>query len=227
VAGAEESAVAVLLDFEDFFDVEALPVPEAGAAAEASVLSVFLLFFDLLALEGSVEAAPELLAAASVFLDFDVFLVGELSAAVLLSAVSDFFDFDDFLGDEVSAAEASALPVFLLFADFLLLEASVEVASCESAFFFLDLDALASLWSVEVCAACPATACRTTVLQLTSSKADSNAKYPLLEVKFIYLDEFLSRYRLTSPAWHTENARFGRGNRGKNRPTRGGCSWVE
>ena len=152
-AGTEESAAAAFFDLEDFLEVEAPVVPEAEPA-DASADSVFLPFFDLLPLEVSAEAAVEL-SAVSDFFDFDDFLLVEVSAAVELSAVSDFLDFEDFLVVDVSAAAASVVSDFLLLVDFLLAEVSVEEASWASAFFFFDLDleALVSLWSVELCAA--------------------------------------------------------------------------
>ena len=231
-AGAAESATAAFFDLEDFLEAKGLLALEAEPAV-ASADSVFLLFLDLLPLEVSAEADAVLsaasdffdfddflvvevsaaaeLSAASDFLDFEDFLVVDVSAAVELSAASDFFDFEDFLAVEVSAAAASVVSDFLLFlVDFLLLEASAEEASCASAFFFLDLDleAVVSLWSVELCAACPAAACRTTTLAPNSSKADSNARQTLLRVRFM-LDGFLSRCGSTSPCRHTQDACFG------------------
>ena len=208
-SGAEDPAAAAFLDLEDFLDVEALVVLEA-APAEASADSVFLLFLDLLPLEVSAEAAAEL-SAASDFFDLEGFLVVELSAAAVeLSAASDFLDFDDFFVVDVSAAAASVAPAFLLLADFLVAEVSVEEASSAvSAFFFFDFDleALVSLWSAELWAAWLAAELRTTALAPSSNKADSNAR-TLLRVRFILNGSFPAAVDL--PCRYTQDACFGR-----------------
>ena len=198
-----DASAAVAFDLEDFFAVVAVVSPAAGAAAESGV-SDFLLFLDFAVVElplavvvvsadasaffdledfFAVEesAGVEDSAATSAFFDFEVFFVVDESPVVELSAVSAFLDFEDFLAVELSAVVAeSAVADFLVLEDFFAVEVSAAAVSSAVGvfFFFLDLAAAVSPWSVVagVCAACAADAGRRVRLANTTRRATSREK---------------------------------------------------